>query len=190
MIRIVGGKHKGRKLFEPTHEPIRPAMDRAREALFNVLMHAFDKPVVYNARFLDAFSGTGAYGLEALSRGASFCAFIDLDPGSLNLTKKNIAFLKEENVSTTFLDNSTKIKPCPIEPFDLIILAPPYGKSLVNPAFASLQKQKWMAPNALIIAEVDSKEDYTPYEDVPVLFEKTYGRNHYYFFKLGADSNT
>jgi 16S rRNA (guanine966-N2)-methyltransferase len=185
MIRIVGGKHKGRKLFEPTNEPIRPAMDRAREALFNVLMHAFDKPVVYGARVLDAFAGTGAYGLEALSRGADFCAFIDLDRGSLSLTQKNIVLLKEDAHTQTFLDNSTKIKPCTVTPFDLVILAPPYGKDLVNPAMNSLIKQGWIKNDALIIAEVDSKEDYTPCAQP--LFEKKYGRNHYYFFKTPVE---
>ncbi len=181
MIRIVGGKHKGRKLFEPVHEPIRPALDRARESLFNVLMHSFDSPVVYGARVLDAFSGTGAYGLEALSRGASFCGFIDLDPGSFALTKKNINFLKEDENSQVFLDNTTKVKPCPVAPFDLVILAPPYGKNLANPGVEALRSQGWFQKGALLVVEVDSKEDYSPYASP--LMEKRYGRNHYYFFQ-------
>ena len=181
MIRIVGGKHKGRKLFEPVHEPIRPALDRARESLFNVLMHSFDSPVVYGARVLDAFCGTGAYGLEALSRGASFCAFMDLDPGSVALTKKNIALLKEDENSSVFWGDTTKVKPCLIAPFDLVILAPPYGKNLVNPGIEALSSQGWIRGGALLVVEVDSKEDYIPYAS-PIM-EKQYGRNHYYFFK-------
>jgi 16S rRNA (guanine966-N2)-methyltransferase len=183
MIRIVGGKHKGRKLFEPTHEPIRPALDRARESLFNVLAHSFEKPLLYNARVLDAFAGTGAYGLEALSRGASFCAFIDLDPGSLQLVQKNIALLQEEDKTKVFLDNSTKVQRCSLDPFDLVILAPPYGKNLVNPALDSLIQQGWIHENAMIIVEVDTKENYDLYQKLPVILEKKYGRNHYYFYK-------
>ncbi len=183
MIRIVGGKHKGRKLFQPTSEPIRPALDRARESLFNVLAHSFDKPLVYGARVLDAFAGTGAYGLEALSRGASFCGFIDLDPGSISLVNKNIDFLGEREKTAVFKDDSTKVKSCPLPPFDLVILAPPYGKNLVNPALESLKAQKWILENALIVAEVDAKEEYTPYPAMQVILEKIYGRNHYYFYR-------
>ena len=183
MMRIVGGKHKGRKLFEPTNEPIRPALDRARESLFNILAHSFEKPIVYGARVLDAFAGTGAYGLEALSRGASFCGFIDLDYGSIALLKKNISFLGEENQSAVFKEDSTKLKSCPLPPFNLVILAPPYGKNLVNPSLESLRTQNWIAPNALIVAEVDAKEQYAPYQGIHVIFEKTYGRNRYYFYR-------
>lgn len=184
MIRIVGGKYKGKRLFEPENEPIRPALDRGRESLFNLLMHHFDESKVYGKRVLDAFSGTGAYGLEALSRGASFAYFIDIDKGSLALTQKNIRHLGIQDQTTTLLGDSRFLKPCSIAPFDLVILAPPYGQNLVNPAFACLQEKGWLAKNALIVVEVDSKEDWQIHPQEQFLFERTYGRNRYCFFQF------
>ena len=152
-MRIVGGRLRGRALAAPTSQAIRPTADRLREALFNILVHAYGDPVT-GARVLDLFAGTGALGLEALSRGAAFALFIDDAAEARALLRENVAALGLGGVTRIFRRDACKLGPAhPIEPFSLAFLDPPYGRGLAEAALASARAGGWLAPDALIVVE-------------------------------------
>ena len=152
-MRIVGGRLRGRALAAPKSQAIRPTADRLREALFNILVHAYDDPVT-GARVLDLFAGTGALGLEALSRGAAFALFIDDGAEARALLRENVAALGLGGVTRIFRRDACKLGPAhPIEPFSLAFLDPPYGRGLAEAALASARAGGWLTPAALIVVE-------------------------------------
>jgi 16S rRNA (guanine966-N2)-methyltransferase len=152
-MRIVGGRLRGRALAAPKSQAIRPTADRLREALFNILVHAYDDPVT-GARVLDLFAGTGALGLEALSRGAAFALFIDDAAEARALLRENVAALGLGGVTRIFRRDACKLGPAhPIEPFSLAFLDPPYGRGLAEAALASARAGGWLTPAALIVVE-------------------------------------
>src|SRR3954465_5294697 len=125
-MRLVGGRLRGRTLAAPKSQAIRPTADRLREALFNVLIHAYGDPVI-GARVLDLFAGTGALGLEAISRGAAFALFVDDGAEARALLRQNVEALGVAAVTRIFRRDATKLGPAhPVEPFSLVFLAPPY----------------------------------------------------------------
>lgn len=152
-MRIISGTKKGKKLCTPDETGrIRPTSDRARESLFNILCAGLKNPLAEYS-VLDVFSGTGAIGLEAASRGAKSVTFIDQD---LTLTKKNAALCGFTNLS--FLKrNAAALPPAP-HPFDLIFLDAPYNQGLTEKALASLINQNWCHKNTLLIAETARDE--------------------------------
>src|SRR5262249_48366161 len=134
LMRIVGGRLRGRELVAPQSWAIRRPADRLREALFNILVHAYDDPIT-GARVLDLFAGTGALGLEALSRGAAFALFIDDGAEARALLRENVAALGLGGVTRVFRRDACKLGPAhPIEPFSLAFLDPPYGRGLAEAA--------------------------------------------------------
>ena len=152
-MRIVGGELRGRALSGPKSQAIRPTSDRARESLFNIMTHSYPG-AVDGARVLDVFAGTGALGMEALSRGADFALFLELGAEGRALIRSNIDALG--------LGGKTKIsrrdatRPGPVgaqKPFDLIFADPPYGKSLGTTALIALLDNGWISPNALVVLE-------------------------------------
>jgi len=152
-MRIVGGRLGGRTLASPRSQAIRPTADRLRESLFNILIHAYDDPVT-GARVLDLFAGTGALGLEALSRGAAFALFVDDAAEARALLRENIAALGLGGVTRIFRRDATRLGPAhPVEPFSLVFLDPPYGKGLAEKALVSARDGGWLAPRALIVVE-------------------------------------
>jgi 16S rRNA (guanine966-N2)-methyltransferase len=152
-MRIVGGRLRGRALAAPKSQAIRPTADRLREALFNILVHAYDDPLT-GARVLDLFAGTGALGLEALSRGAAFALFIDDAAEARALLRENVAALGLGGVTRVFRRDACKLGPAhPIEPFSLAFLDPPYGRGLAEAALASARVGGWLTPAALIVVE-------------------------------------
>jgi 16S rRNA (guanine966-N2)-methyltransferase len=152
-MRIVGGRLRGRALAAPKSQAIRPTADRLREALFNILVHAYGDPVT-GARVLDLFAGTGALGLEALSRGAAFALFIDDGAEARALLRENVAALGLGGVTRIFRRDACKLGPAhPIEPFSLAFLDPPYGRGLAEAALASARAGGWLTPAALIVVE-------------------------------------
>ena len=133
-MRIVGGRLRGRTLTAPNSQAIRPTADRLRESLFNILAHAYGDPVE-GARVLDLFAGTGALGLEALSRGAGFVLFVDDGAEARALLRGNVDALGAGGASKVYRRDATKLGPAhPMEPFSLVFLDPPYGKGLAEPA--------------------------------------------------------
>src|SRR6187455_1734073 len=152
-MRIVGGRLRGRTLAAPKSQAIRPTADRLREALFNILIHAYDDPVS-GARVLDLFAGTGALGLEALSRGAAFALFVDDGAEARALMRENVEALGVAAVTKIFRRDATKLGPAhPVEPFSLAFLDPPYGKGLAEKSLAALRAGGWLTPDALVVVE-------------------------------------
>jgi 16S rRNA (guanine966-N2)-methyltransferase len=152
-MRIVGGRLRGRALAAPKSQAIRPSADRLRESLFNILLHAYSDPVS-GARVLDLFAGTGALGLEALSRGAAFALFIDDGAEARALLRENVAALGLGGVSRIFRRDATKLGSAhPLPPFSLAFLDPPYGRSLAEQALASARAGDWLIAGALAVVE-------------------------------------
>ncbi len=156
-MRIVGGALRGRALSAPRSQSIRPTSDRLRESVFDILAHAFDDPVT-GANVLDLFAGTGALGLEALSRGAARALFVDDGAEARALLRANIEALGLGGVTRVFRRDAAKLGLAPPgEVFSLAFLDPPYAKgliaSLAGPALAALIDGGWLAKDALIVIE-------------------------------------
>lgn len=161
-MRIVGGRLRGRALAAPTSQAIRPTADRLREALFNILVHAYGDPIT-GARVLDLFAGTGALGLEALSRGAAFALFIDDAAEARALLRENVAALGLGGVTRIFRRDARKLDMAhPVEPFSLAFLDPPYGRGLAEAALASVRAGGWLTPAALIVVEEAASAGFAP----------------------------
>lgn len=174
-MRIVGGKHKGRPLAAPKGRDTRPTSDRAREAMFNVLEHGVEGPGLRGAHIIDVFAGTGALGLEALSRGAAHATFVEHHRGALKVLSENITALKE-NDRTTVLPCKAVVMSAPSKnPVDYAFLDAPYENGLTEPALEALIAQGWLNPGAVVLAEVGAEENLTPPQCLRLTKEKTYG---------------
>jgi 16S rRNA (guanine966-N2)-methyltransferase len=160
-MRIVGGRLRGRALAAPKSRAIRPTADRLRESLFNILAHAYGDPIT-DARVLDLFAGTGALGLEALSRGAAFALFVDDAAEARALLRENIAALGLAGVTRVFRRDAAKLGAAhPLALFSLAFLDPPYGQGLAEQALAAAQAGGWLAQDALAVVEEAAKAGFT-----------------------------
>ena len=156
-MRIIGGTYRGKKLITPANDQIRPTTDRMRETLFNMLEHGTG-PGIRGSNILDLFSGTGALGIEALSRGAAHVTFIDNSQRSMLLTKQNTALIKSpENTTYVIMDGTTLINTR--GPYDIIFIDPPYHKKMMTPALLNLHTQNLLSENGLVIIEYPTGED-------------------------------
>jgi 16S rRNA (guanine966-N2)-methyltransferase len=152
-MRVVGGRLKGRNIAAPASRDIRPTADRLRESVFNILVHAYDDPI-QGARVLDLFAGTGALGIEAVSRGAAFALFVDNGAEARALLRNNVERLALGGVSKVYRRDATDLGPAhPMQPFSLAFLDPPYGKGLAEKSLASLRDGGWLTPGALVVVE-------------------------------------
>jgi 16S rRNA (guanine966-N2)-methyltransferase len=152
-MRVVGGELKGRNIVAPASRDIRPTADRLRESVFNILVHAYDDPF-QDARVLDLFAGTGALGIEAISRGAVFTLFVDNGAEARALLRNNVEALALGGVTKVYRRDATDLGLAhPMEPFSLVFLDPPYGKGLAEKALASLRDGGWLKPKALLVVE-------------------------------------
>jgi len=177
-MRIVAGVHRGRALQAPTGKAVRPTADRTRQALFNLLEHgriAADGARVAGARVLDVFAGTGALGLEALSRGAASLTAMERDAAALALIRANVAMLGETE-RTTLLQADALAPPQAPAPAGLIFLDPPYGEDLAAPALLALEAQGWIAEGAIVAVETGSKDPFEPPPGFTALDARRYGR--------------
>ena len=156
-MRIIGGARRGLKLADvgdgDAAAHLRPTSDRVRESIFNLLINGGYGNPVQGAQVLDLFAGTGALGLEALSRGASRATFVDDGAKALSLLRANIAKMKAEDASECLRRDATALGPNAHAPFTLVFLDPPYGKALGERALASALAGGWIAPGALIVWE-------------------------------------
>ena len=178
MLKIVGGKHRGRSIATPEGQTTRPTASRAREALFNILMHANwtsdgTSPLI-EARVLDAFAGSGALGLEALSRGASHATFLDSDPAAIKLIGENIRKLGDAGAAKVIRADATRPPPSR-EPCDLVFLDPPYRSGLATPALAALAEAGWLKPGAIATVELANAEDLVTPPRFEAIDERRYG---------------
>lgn len=174
-MRVVGGEFRGRALAAPTGLDIRPTTDRTRESLFNVLAHAFPANLS-GARVLDLFAGTGALGVEALSRGANFCLFVDNSAESRALVRSNIENLNLQGRAKLFRRDAANLGEAGAAGrFDLVFADPPYGKGLGEKALASALAGGWLASDALCVVEeaVGARFDAGPGFDL--VDERAYG---------------
>jgi len=190
-VRIIAGSHRGRALTAPPGNDVRPTSDRAREALFNILAHgkfAAAGPAYAGARVLDAFAGTGAFGLEALSRGAGEVVFIENDRAALATLRANIAALGEEKHARIVSADATAPPRAPAAAA-LAFLDPPYGKGLAVPALGALAKAGWLADGALCIIEMAARERIEPPPGFASLDERRYGAARLVFLRHGTDQS-
>ena len=153
-MRVITGKYKGRKLNSPENYAIRPTSDKAKEALFSILTAE-----IYGARVLDLFAGTGSLGIEALSRGAEYCVFADASRASLNLIKSNLEHCKVEEETRVLAGDYRKVLANLNEPFDIILLDPPYGKGLIPDAIRLISEGDLLKEGGVILAEHRKEED-------------------------------
>jgi len=182
-MRVVGGTLRGRTLAAPKSQGIRPTADRLREALFNILVHAYGDPLG-GARVLDLFAGTGALGIEALSRGAAFALFVDDGAEARALLRENVATLGLGGVSRIFRRDATKLGPAhSVEPFSLVFLDPPYGQGLAEKALAAARAGGWLAPDALIVVEEAAKANFAAPEGFATLERRRYDDTEFVFLK-------
>lgn len=182
-MRIVGGERKGTALQAPRGDTTRPTSDRARQAVFDILTHASwgGSDFLQQAHVLDAFAGTGALGLEALSRGAESCTFMEQDRGARATISANIRACRFEDrdiaVLTCDVTRATKApRPC-----TLVFLDPPYGKALVPAGLKGLFRSGWIAPGAVIVAETDMKDELAI--ELPLLTERRFGMAQIRFWR-------
>ena len=160
-MRIVAGQFKGRPLQAPKTQATRPTSDRARESLFNMLMHADWAPALEDARVIDLFAGSGALGFEALSRGASFCLFVETAHAARGAIRQNIETLSLFGPTRIHRRSAIDLGDLPAglgAPFDLAFMDPPYHKDLVAPCLRTLLAGGWLVPDALIVVETAEDE--------------------------------
>jgi len=182
-MRIVAGQFKGRPIAAPKTEATRPTSDRARESLFNRIAHAAWAPDLDGARVIDLFAGSGALGLEALSRGAAYCLFVENAHAACGVIRKNIDALGLAGAARLHRRSAVELGPRPdlvAAPFDLAFLDPPYHKNLVAPCLAALVAGDWLADDALIVVEtaVDESPAFAGFE---LVSERKSGAARFWF---------
>lgn len=170
-MRIIAGTHRGRRLTPPAGEATRPTADRARQALFDMLRHAPWSRPLEGARVLDAFAGSGALGLEALSRGAAHATFMDHAAPARDAIRANIAACREEARCTLLPADATRPPRAPV-PCTLAFLDPPYRGGLLPRALSALAAQGWFAPGALLCLEM-ARDEAAP--EGETLADRTHG---------------
>jgi 16S rRNA (guanine966-N2)-methyltransferase len=190
-MRITGGTFRGRALAAPKDARVRPTSDKVRQAIFNILAHNdFNIDFTLDgARVCDLFAGTGALGIEALSRGAAFCLCVDDSAESRALIRTNVETLGLTGVTKIWRRDATDLGPMAAGsggPFDLIFLDPPYRKNLVAPALAALRDGGWLSKNALIVAETAEDETVPPTDGFKALDERVYGDTRIQFMRCDA----
>lgn len=185
-MRIVAGSLRGRTLLSPKSDAVRPTSDRVRGAIFNILAHALPDVAIEGARVLDLFAGTGALGLEALSRGAAFGLFVEKSAPSRELIQRNIDALGLGARAEVRAGDAAKLGPAPRKAFTLAFLDPPYGQGLAEKALAAAAGAGWLVPGALVVVEERSSVvidwpdrfeviDARQWGDTQALFARTRG---------------
>jgi 16S rRNA (guanine966-N2)-methyltransferase len=161
-VRIVGGELKGRALAAPPGRTTRPTADRVRQTVFDVLAHAHGDPVI-DARVLDLFAGSGALGLEALSRGAAFSLFVEQDVAARGLIRQNAEHLGVLGRTRIFRRDATSLGPIGnVAPFTLVFIDPPYRQGLGERALSSALMGGWLAPDSLVVMEEAATAEIAP----------------------------
>jgi 16S rRNA (guanine966-N2)-methyltransferase len=183
-VRIIGGKFKGQSIAAPAGRDTRPTADRVREAIFNILNHGAAAVTIEGARVLDLFAGTGALGLEALSRGARFCQFIEERAEARGLIRRNADALGVIGQCKIWRRDATRLGPCaPQPPYELAFIDPPYGKSFGEKALRSLVEGGWLAKDAVAVLEESARSQIKIPERITQTDERIYGDTKVLFLK-------
>ncbi|MBX9456481.1 MAG: 16S rRNA (guanine(966)-N(2))-methyltransferase RsmD [Rhizobium sp.] len=182
-MRIVGGDFRGRALATPKSSDIRPTTDRTRESLFNILAHAYPESLD-GSRVIDLFAGTGAVGLEALSRGASQALFVETSVEGRGLLRTNIETLGLQGRARIFRRDATDLgAPGTLAPFDFLFADPPYAKGLGEAALDQCQRHGWLVPGALAILEERADVDPVVAPSYKPLDVRTFGDTRMHFYR-------
>lgn len=184
-MRVDSGSHRGTRLAVPEGKDVRPTSDRARQAIFNILVHGHD--ALAGAKVLDVFAGSGALGLEALSRGAKSLVAIENDRAAADCIKLNVAACHESERTTIVLGDALNPpeaqRHARFTPADLVFLDPPYGQDLVVPALSALLRRGWIADNALIVVEMAGRDAFAPPPGFTLIDERRYGKARIVFLR-------
>jgi len=185
-VRIIAGSLRGRRLFAPRGETVRPTAERVREAIFNVLAHAAFAPgALAGAQVLDAFAGTGGLGFEALSRGAGFVTFLDTSAAALAQLRRNAEALGV-SARVAILRRDGRAPGPAAACCSLVFLDPPYRTGAAPEALSALREKGWIAPEALIVVEQAADEGLAPPAGFAPLDERRYGGTRVTFLRAGA----
>jgi 16S rRNA (guanine966-N2)-methyltransferase len=186
-MRIVAGKFRGRPIIAPDSDRTRPTSDRVREAVFNILAHGIEDFSLEGARVLDLFAGTGALGLEALSRGAGYCLFVEEDAETRALIRRNVEALGLTGITKIFRRDATALGPASNRgAFQLVFLDPPYGKGLGERALASAAAGQWLAPSAVAVLEERKGTTLVPPAGFTALDQRDWGDTQVLFARYGG----
>jgi len=186
-VRIVGGRLRGRLLQAPASRAIRPTSERLRESIFDILIHRH-AGVVEGARVVDLFAGSGALGIEALSRGAKFALFVDNGPEARALLRANVEVFALGGVTRIWRADATLLGKAPAgPPFTLAFLDPPYEKGLAGPALAGLVDGGWLAPGALLVVEESAEAEIGAPTALRIVDERVYGETKVVFLAYGDE---
>ena len=185
-MRVSGGSFGGRTLKAPSSQNVRPTSDKLRQAVFNILVHAYGDPTS-GARVLDLFAGTGALGIEALSRGAVFTLFVEEAAEARALIRANVETLQLTGVTKIFRRDATKMGPLStFEPFSLAFCDPPYGKGFAEKAVTSAREGGWLAKDALLVVEESVAAKFTAPEGFKTLERREYDDTEIVFLRLAS----
>lgn len=188
-MRIIGGSFRGLRLADlgkgDMAAHLRPTSDRVRESIFNLLLNGGYGNRVANARVLDLFAGTGALGLEALSRGATHALFMDAGAKAAALIRRNIALCHAEDRTSLMRRDATR-PGIADQPFDLIFLDPPYGAELGQAALAAIAAGGWLAPDAMIVWEEGTRQ--VPPPGFTLLDARRYGDTYVHLLRPDTDA--
>ena len=186
-MRIVGGRLRGRLLEAPASRAIRPTSERLRESIFDILIHRH-AGVVEGARVVDLFAGSGALGIEALSRGAKFALFVDNGPEARALLRANVEVFALGGVTRIWRADATLLGKAPAgPPFTLAFLDPPYEKGLAGPALAGLVEGGWLASGALVVVEESAEAEIGAPTALRIVDERVYGETKVVFLAYGDE---
>jgi 16S rRNA (guanine966-N2)-methyltransferase len=185
-VRVVGGRFGGRVLIAPAGETTRPSSDRLRQSLFDMLAHGFDD-VVADARVLDLFAGTGAFGLEALSRGARYALFVETDAAARGAIRGNIDALGVAGSTRLFRRDATSLGLVGnIQPFDMVFADPPYGAGLGERALSALVAGGWLAEGAVVVLEEAADVEVGAIVGLTLADRRQVGHSQLQFFNAHA----
>lgn len=185
-MRIVAGRFRGARLATPQGGGLRPTSDRVREAVFNILTHSIDGFELTGTRVVDLFAGTGALGLEALSRGAAYCLFIDNSVEARGLVRRNIEALGLTGQTRLFRRDVTRLGAAgTVAPFDLLFADPPYGKGLAEHALGEAAEGGWLKPGAICVIEERADAGFAPPGAFGLVTERIYGDTAVHFLRFG-----
>lgn len=191
-LRLSGGIWRGRKLVTSLDRSIRPTSDRARAAIFNILAHREDyrwqgSPLPQDATVIDVFAGSGAMGLEALSRGARHVVFIEQAISSGKLIEQNLKMLQGEEKTTLLIRDATRLGTASMRA-ELAFLDPPYGLELAEPALKTLAINRWLKPNAIIVVELGLQDNRPSMADFEFIDERRYGAAKVVFLRWTVEN--
>ncbi len=191
-MRITAGALKGRPLSAPQGLNVRPTSDKVRQAIFNVLEHRdFGADFgLDDARVIDLFAGTGALGIEALSRGAAYAFLIDNSATSRATLRRNVEVMGLTGKTKIWRRDASDLGRNINKPFDLTFLDPPYGQNLLAPALASLHAGGWLQPHAIVVAEAARDTNIPSTDDYQILDERLYGETRVAFLRPSDTDNT